>query len=110
MLHTLGCMMYSPPLERDIRKHIPIKAGSTWEVELRGQSFYFEVSLSYLLTEQGCSIWCVELIRREIVKLDSSAEVNAILIDYFLYDKMQELEFAKGVDQIPHHRTRSIWY
>lgn len=37
------------------------------------------------------------------------AKVNAILIDFFLYDKMKELEKA-GQEQIPHHRTRSIWY
>lgn len=39
----------------------------------------------------------------------SSFNVNAILIDFFLYDTMKELE-AKGAESIPHHRTRSIWY
>jgi hypothetical protein len=37
------------------------------------------------------------------------AHVNAILIDFFLYDSMKELE-AAGKEPIPHHRTRSIWY
>ncbi|KAG6035021.1 hypothetical protein E4U40_003074, partial [Claviceps sp. LM458 group G5] len=36
-------------------------------------------------------------------------EVNAILIDFFLYDRMKELE-AAGREPFPHHRTRSIWY
>ncbi|OKL57454.1 hypothetical protein UA08_07224 [Talaromyces atroroseus] len=35
--------------------------------------------------------------------------INAILIDFFLYDTMKELE-CDGCETIPHHRTRSIWY
>lgn len=57
----------------------------------------------------GCSIWCVELIRREIVRQHPDAKVNAILIDFFLYDTMKEME-AAGKESMPHHRTRSIWY
>lgn len=57
----------------------------------------------------ACSIWCVELIKREILKEHPDANVNAILIDFFLYDTMKELE-AKGAETIAHHRTRSIWY
>lgn len=44
----------------------------------------------------GCSIWAVELIRREIVKTHSDAtNVNAVLIDFFLYDLAKERE-AQG--------------
>ncbi|KAH7028313.1 hypothetical protein B0J12DRAFT_584235 [Macrophomina phaseolina] len=92
MLHTLGCISYSPPLEGRIRHHEEIESGHSWEVQLR-----------------GCSIWCVEQIRREIAQRHPEAKVNAILIDFFLYDTMKELEKA-GQEQIPHHRTRSIWY
>ncbi|KAJ5159520.1 uncharacterized protein N7482_006524 [Penicillium canariense] len=128
MLHQLGCMRYSPPLESHIRSLKPIVPGSNWEIELR-----------------GASIWCVELIKREIekrhpeVKLagkkgvrktdennESDAQdaqelvekdehakktygINAILIDFFLYDTMKGLEEEKN-ESIPHHRTRSIWY
>lgn len=35
--------------------------------------------------------------------------VNAILIDFFLYDTMKQLERDER-ETIPHHRTRSIWY
>lgn len=125
MLHQLGCMRYSPSLESHIRSLKPITPGSSWEVELR-----------------GTSIWCVELIKREIEKRhpevksagkkgvsitgendDQGAResnenieqphktygVNAILIDFFLYDTMKSLEQEKN-ESIPHHRTRSIWY
>ncbi|KIW06568.1 uncharacterized protein PV09_02997 [Verruconis gallopava] len=96
ILHTLGALTFSPPLESVIRKQLPIKAGSTWEIEIR-----------------GCSIHAVELIRREIAKMDPDTPINAILIDFFLYDTMKELERTnadRSLDVIPHHRTRSIWY
>lgn len=134
MLNQLGCMLYSPPLESMIRRLQPIEVGSTREIEIR-----------------GTSIWCVELIRQEIERLQSESElqsansspqseaaeeekekvedkkdtvamhnpgekprgrksyINAILIDFFLYDTMKELE-RDGQEAIPHHRTRSIWY
>lgn len=45
--------------------------------------------------------------------------INAVLIDFFLYDSVKALEAKEGTDTeegrqrgrlIPHHRTRSIWY
>lgn len=113
-----------------------IPSGSNWEIELR-----------------ATSIWCVELIRREIERQHpevkkqkiskgastespangatssesetnpvtqkhirkastqdtSGSGINAILIDFFLYDTAKELE-RDGRETIPHHRTRSIWY
>ncbi|RJE23986.1 hypothetical protein PHISCL_03692 [Aspergillus sclerotialis] len=134
MLHELGCLRYSPPLESHIRDLKPIPSGSSWEVELR-----------------ATSIWCVELIKREIErqhpevktknlrkphhttdhgdteKIDEKkfttqkrpkqnsihelhiSGVNAILIDFFLYDTVKTME-QEGRKLIPHHRTRSIWY
>lgn len=151
MLHNLGCLRYSPLLEGYVRHGKIIPSGGNWEIELR-----------------GCSIWCVEMIRQEILKqnpeirggsaletpqaadpvaADGSEDlpdpelngdpgsdevnghenestegpngdrnangvnpmVNAILIDFFLYDTMKELEEEGNVD-MPHHRTRSIWY
>lgn len=92
MLHSLGCLRYSPSLENHIRNLKEIESGCSWEVQLR-----------------GCSIWCVELIRREIVRQHPKAEINAILIDFFLYDTMKE-KVADSQETIPHHRTRSIWY
>ena len=130
MLRQLGCLRYSPSLESHIRSFKPIVPGSNWEIELR-----------------GVSIWCVELIKREInkrhpevksagmrsagLKLGENHEnpslrtvpdfegtvempqkpfgINAILIDFFLYDTMKILEEEEN-ESIPHHRTRSIWY
>ncbi|KAF3765685.1 hypothetical protein M406DRAFT_60328 [Cryphonectria parasitica EP155] len=92
ILSTMGCISYSPPLMTAIKEKAMIQSGGTWEMQVR-----------------ACSIWCVELIRREIKRNHPDVEINAILIDFFLYDLMKELE-AKGQETLPHHRTRSIWY
>jgi Potential Queuosine, Q, salvage protein family len=92
MLHSLGCLMYSPPLEHHIKQLKEIENGHNWEIQLR-----------------GCSIWCVELIRRLILSQHPEAKVNAILIDFYLYDTIKERE-AQGIEAMPHHRTRCIWY
>lgn len=60
---------------------------------------------------RGTSIWCVEKIKKEIQKMhpETSDRINAILIDFFLYDTAKGME-VRGEELIPHHRTRSIWY
>lgn len=94
MLHQLGCLRYSPRLESFIRRFENIEARSRWEIELRGSS-----------------IWCVELMKRQILRESPEAKVNAVLIDFFLYDTIKEREaYEIDEDAIPHHRTRSIWY
>ncbi|KAI1842778.1 hypothetical protein JX265_005105 [Neoarthrinium moseri] len=92
ILATLGCIGYSPPLQALVSSGSMIESGSRSELQLR-----------------ACSIWCVELIRREIKREHPDAKVNAILIDFFLYDTMKQLE-EQGKETMPHHRTRSIWY
>jgi Potential Queuosine, Q, salvage protein family len=94
MLHSLGVLMFSPPLEGRVRRREELRSGENREVELR-----------------GCSVWAVELIRRQIVKDHPAVKVNSILIDFFLYDMLKEREGAEEmINMIPHHRTRSIWY
>lgn len=109
MLYSLGCLRYSPPLEHHIRQLRTIASGHTWELQLRGMLSSLPVVHGSLTTSTGCGIWCVELIRREILRQHPEATVNAVLIDFFLYDTMKERE-ASGEETIPHHRTRSIWY
>lgn len=93
MLHSLGVISYSPPLDYLIRSQKALPSGHGWEVQLR-----------------GCSIWAVELIRREILHAHPDArDVNAVLIDFFLYDLAKERELQMGF-AVPHHRTRSVWY
>ncbi|KAI9844937.1 MAG: hypothetical protein M1838_001969 [Thelocarpon superellum] len=75
MLHSLGCLQYGPTLEHHIRSLQPIEPNEVWEIELR-----------------GCSIWAIELIRRDILQRHPHASINAILIDFFLYDTVKEKE------------------
>ncbi|KIX08229.1 uncharacterized protein Z518_02885 [Rhinocladiella mackenziei CBS 650.93] len=96
MLRSLNCLLYSPRLESRIARLEQLESGEDLEIEIR-----------------GCSIWCVELIRREIERKhpEATGKVNAVLIDYFLYDTCKELETSGEVeDMLPHHRTRSIFY
>ena len=93
MLHSLGVISYSPPLDHHISSQKLLPSGHSWEVQLR-----------------GCSIYAVELIRRAILYDHPDArDVNAVLIDFFLYDLAKEREKQVGFPR-PHHRTRSIFY
>ncbi|KAK3117012.1 hypothetical protein LTR53_002033 [Teratosphaeriaceae sp. CCFEE 6253] len=83
--------------------HLTISEGDPFRPQLGS----LEVQL------RGCSIWAVELMRREIISQHPEAEgtVNAVLIDFFLYDLAKEREVGSGGTLVmPHHRTRSIWY
>ncbi|KAK5211001.1 hypothetical protein LTR41_003613 [Exophiala xenobiotica] len=96
MLQGLHCLWYSPRLESRIARLEQFAPGEAMEVEIR-----------------GCSIWCVELLRREIERRhpEAKGKVNAVLIDFFLYDTCKEMEKrGQCEDMLPHHRTRSIFY
>ena len=109
MLESMGCLWYSPRLESKLKRHEVLQSGDLLEVELR-----------------GCSIWCVELLKREIERrfksevADSRRKVNAVLIDFLLYDvakerekKLEDMDVEDGGEvsmELSHHRTRSIWY
>ena len=86
-----------------------ITPGHPWESQIRGEYPHYHLTLGIVNSSVGCSIWAVELLRREILKLQPDAKVNAILLDFFLYDLAKEKEKA-GEEALPHHRTRSIWY
>jgi len=91
-LRSLGALNYSPPLEDVIRKQAKIPPGHSWEIQIR-----------------GCSIWCVELIKREIKRRHPESELNAVLLDFYLYDSAKKITVAHQ-DDLPHHRTRTVCY
>lgn len=96
MLQGLHCLLYSPRLESRISFGEMFTPGEDIEIEIR-----------------GCSIWCVELIRREMERRHPEAkdQVNAVLIDFFLYDLCKEMEGRGELgDMLGHHRCRSIYY
>lgn len=113
MLSILGCLVYSPPLAAAVAHKKIIVSGSQWEIQLRGES---QMPNSYLLygnlcltSSLACSIWCVDLIKVEILRYHPGTELNTVLIDYFLWESMQELR-GTSQETVNHHRTRCIWY
>jgi hypothetical protein len=70
------------------REYFP--SGSKDEVEIRGNS-----------------IWAVELARQKIHQIDPSLNINAILIDFYIWDMAKEIQDQMTV---PTHCTRSCFY
>ncbi|KAJ2484944.1 hypothetical protein EV174_002056 [Coemansia sp. RSA 2320] len=68
-----------------------LPSGHRWEVEIRGNS-----------------IWAVERIRQHIRQTAQGTEVNAILIDFYMWDYSKEN--AQDMQDIPIHLTRSVFY
>lgn len=95
ILESMKCVEYSARLKTHLRNLQPLNNGDPWEVEIR-----------------GASIWVVELIRREIKRRDPDARVNAVLIDFYLWDLAKELQKKQGgvKEGVPCHRTRSVFY
>lgn len=101
-LQFLKVLQYSEELQGKIKSGQLIPSGSPHEVEIR-----------------GCSIWAVELICEELHKMlkkeqnsgvlqDSTLTINAVLVDYFLWDYTKSHE--KEIKEFPIHKTRSIFY
>jgi Potential Queuosine, Q, salvage protein family len=91
ILHQLGCLRYSPSLVNLLNSGGDVKAGERLEVEIR-----------------GCSIWCVELLRREL-RHEWGRDVNAVLLDFWLWDEAQKVKKMGGFN-VAFHRTRGVFY
>lgn len=70
------------------RENFP--SGSEDEVEIRGNS-----------------IWAVELVLERIKEMDPNLKINAILIDFYIWDMAKEIQDQMTV---PTHCTRSCFY
>ena len=92
ILHSLGCIRYSPFLINLINSGTLLESGSRLEVEIR-----------------GCSIWSVELLRKELWR-EWGRDVNAILIDFWLWDEAQKMKKEGEGFNVSFHRTRGIYY
>jgi hypothetical protein len=94
----LGILKYSDELLNRLRSDPHLASGSELEVEIR-----------------ACSIWAVELLRREMEQqcqtsetLDIDAPLNAITIDFYLWTFAKEHQ--QEMADIPIHKTRSVFY
>ncbi|XP_026868021.2 queuosine salvage protein isoform X2 [Electrophorus electricus] len=92
----LGALRYSDTLMEALKMGELLVSGERREVEIR-----------------GCSIWCVEKIKKHLWKLvherdGKRCNINSALIDFYLwpYAKQHHKEMA----HIPIHHTRCIYY
>ena len=89
-LYQLGLLRYSSELIKKLEKRIYFPSGCNDEVEIRGNS-----------------IWAVELVRQRIQQLEPTIKINAILIDFYIWDMAKEIQDQMTV---PTHCTRSCFY
>ncbi|CEP10503.1 hypothetical protein [Parasitella parasitica] len=89
-LYQLGLLHYSPQLIKKLENREYFPSGSEDEVEIRGNS-----------------IWAVELARCAISEIDPTVNINAILIDFYIWDMAKEIQDQMTV---PTHCTRSCFY
>ena len=100
ILHSLRLLDYSPHLESLLAAHAPLASGSELEISLR-----------------ALSIVCVEELRAALVRRlreagrDPEAQrVNAVTLDFWLWNEAKRREKAGEGQHVEHHRVRSIWY
>ncbi|PRT55781.1 hypothetical protein B9G98_03401 [Wickerhamiella sorbophila] len=90
ILYRLNCLRYSDQLEAVLRAGTLMESGSDAEIELR-----------------GTSIEAVEQIVHHIKTEHPETAVNAILVDFYLWDAAKAQEQSAT---IPCHRVRSVFY
>ncbi|KAJ2714756.1 hypothetical protein H4R19_001559 [Coemansia spiralis] len=94
-----GALQYSPQLRAHLeRSEAAVRQGNAPEMLPSGHPWEVEI--------RGNSIWAVQRIRQHI--LDAGTSVNAILLDFYLWDYAKE--HAQDMRSIPIHHTRSVFY
>ncbi|XP_025944284.1 queuosine 5'-phosphate N-glycosylase/hydrolase isoform X1 [Apteryx mantelli] len=97
VLVHLKAMKYSEELMKKLHEGVIFQSGDKQEVEIR-----------------GCSIWCCALICKHLLELyekkgqDMSEKINAVLLDYYLWDYARD--HREDMKDIPFHRVRCIYY
>ena len=102
-----GIIEYSNELKNLLQMHETHHLSSTSDKALncmnvleRGNNFEVEI--------RGVSIHAVELVLEEIRSLKPDMPINAILLDYYLWDLAKDRK--DEMRHIPIHRVRSIYY
>jgi hypothetical protein len=100
ILHSRHLLDYSPHLLSLLASHTPLASGSELEISLR-----------------SLSIVCVEELRAALVRRlrdagrDQEAQrVNAVTLDFWLWNEAKRREKAGEGQHVECHRTRGIWY
>lgn len=88
-----GVFEYSDELLKKLQEDKTLENGEEDEVEIR-----------------ACSIHAVELLREYAAKKLKDKEINAILIDHFLWDFRREHNEEILEKKLPFHKTFSVYY
>ncbi|NXG92460.1 QSPP protein, partial [Stercorarius parasiticus] len=97
VLVHLKAMKYSEELMKKLCEGLIFQSGDREEVEIR-----------------GCSIWCCALICKHLLELyekkgqDMHEKINAVLLDYYLWDYARD--HREEMKDVPFHRVRCIYY
>lgn len=94
-LVAFNVLNYSDELKTMLKTRTAIKPGDEIECEIRGMSIY------------GCD-QIVEQVEHMAREEGTEVEVNAILVDYFLWEWARDNRLL--VDELPFHRTRTFYY
>lgn len=106
ILNQLGVIDYPPTLVRMLEAGKTLPPGCREEVSIR--------SASILAVER-----IRDVIQEQYLAQEDKVEdrvFNSVLIDFLLWDTAKELECGESVknfparEELPIHRTRSIWY
>eukprot|EP00055_Hartaetosiga_balthica_P013750 m.71998 g.71998 ORF g.71998 m.71998 type:complete len:91 (+) comp8365_c0_seq13:1078-1350(+) len=89
-------MEYDDFLLELLKKGTLLKNGSPEEIEIRANS-----------------VWCVELLRREVLKIlhdhiNGDVTCNSIILDFYLWDMAKDEK--ETMKDVPIHHTRCIYY
>ncbi|XP_012535695.1 queuosine salvage protein [Monomorium pharaonis] len=95
-----GTMRYSDSLMSKLKSDEPLKQGSREEVEIR--------ACSIEAVERVCDVVRSLIEADPKLGLNPSTDVNAIVIDHYLWDYRRE--YAQELEHIPFHKTRTIYY
>ncbi|XP_065835042.1 queuosine 5'-phosphate N-glycosylase/hydrolase-like [Oscarella lobularis] len=88
ILRYFGILLYDETLEETLEKGTVMSSGDPLEVEIR-----------------GCTIWAVELIKKEFMKTD----INSMLVDFYLWNAATDM-LTDSTPGNPAHKTRSFYY
>ena len=94
-LVAFNVLQYSDELKNLLKTRTPVQPGDELESEIRGMSIY------------GCD-QILEQVEEMAMEAGRQIEVNAILVDYFLWEWARDNRPL--VDELPFHRCRTIYY
>ena len=95
ILNYLGILEYSDHLWDLLKQNPYLEHNSVLEMEIR-----------------GCSIYSVELLKKDILELMKKENkqylINSIILDFYLWDAAKDKK--DQISFVPIHKTKSIFY